>query len=62
MLFGIIIYNTNVSVVDGEPIPEDDIVNGILLKFIQVTVLSQTLVNTFLQELPIQVKIHLPQH
>jgi|AntRauTorckE5430_2_1112549.scaffolds.fasta_scaffold00460_10 hypothetical protein len=27
--FGIIIYNTNVSVVDGEPIPEDDIVNGI---------------------------------
>ena len=27
--FGIIIYDTNVSVVDGEPIPEDDIVNGI---------------------------------
>lgn len=27
--FRIIIYDTNVSVVDGEPIPEDDIVNGI---------------------------------
>jgi hypothetical protein len=27
--FRITLYDTNVSVVDGEPIPEDDIVNGI---------------------------------
>jgi hypothetical protein len=27
--FGIILYDTNVSIVDGEPTPEDNIVNGI---------------------------------
>ena len=27
--FGIILYDTNVSIIDGEPTPEDNIVNGI---------------------------------
>lgn len=30
--FGITLYDTNISIVDGEPTPEDNIVNGIYLE------------------------------